>query len=131
MLTQNASSQVLVVDDNAANTALYKRVVNQIPKQVAQCFTHAGEALAWAARHRPSLVVVDYRMPDVDGLEFIRRFRSIPGRESIPLVMLTSIGSPVLWQMALDAGATAYLMKPIDKRQFLDTAQRLLRGNAD
>jgi two-component system, response regulator RpfG len=121
-----ALRDILVVDDSPSNTTLYERVVNHIQGHAAQCFTDPVLALAWAKTHRAALVVVDYKMPKMDGLEFIRRLRAMEGNEHVPIAMLTAVHSPVLWQMALDAGASAYLMKPIDKQQFIETAQRLL-----
>jgi CheY-like chemotaxis protein len=117
---------VLVVDDNASNKALYERVISQIQSYVPKFFTSPAGALTWARRLRPGLVVVDYRMPEMDGVSFIRHFRTIPARANVPIIMLTSVKSPVLWQMALDAGATTYLTKPINTLQFLKTANKLL-----
>lgn len=125
-MDSHATRYVLVVDDHADNQTIYERVVNQIPGHVPKFLTNANEALTWARRHRPGLVVVDYRMPEMDGVSFIRHFRTIPACADVPIIMLTSVKSPVLWQMALDAGATTYLTKPINKVQFLDTAKKLL-----
>lgn len=118
--------EILVVDDSPSNTAIYERVINAVPGHVARCFTDPLMALAWAKSHPPALAVVDYKMPQMDGVEFIRHVRALHGCENVPVVMLTGVQSPVLWQMALDAGANAYLMKPINKQQFLETVHRLL-----
>lgn len=119
-------AEILVVDDSPSNTVIYERVVNQISGCTARCFTDPLEALAWAKAHPPVLAVVDYRMPKMDGVEFIKHLRALPGNEKVPIAMLTAVASPVLWQMALDAGANAYLMKPINKDQFKDTVHKLL-----
>ena len=121
------TSPILIVDDNPVNTQLYERVVAQMRSCTPLCFTNPAEALDWARDNLPALLVVDYRMPEIDGIEFIRRFRALPGRSAVPIVMLTSVGSPMLWQMALDAGASTYLMKPIGKTQFIETLERLLK----
>lgn len=120
------AGEIFVVDDSASNIVLYERVVNQIPLHTARCFTDPVEALNVAKTHPPAAVVVDYRMPAMDGVEFIKRFRAMHPKEKVPIVMLTGISSPVLWQMALDAGANAYLMKPIQKQQFVETLEKLL-----
>jgi two-component system, response regulator RpfG len=122
----SGESEILVVDDSPSNTTVYERVVNQIPGHKAHCFTDPHQALAWAKAHPPALAVVDYRMPGIDGVEFIKRLRALHGNEQVPVAMLTAVASPVLWQMALDAGANAYLMKPINKDQFIETVQKLL-----
>lgn len=117
-----------MVDDNRINTALYQRVIADIPETSAVCFTNPLNALAHCRAELPALAVVDYRMAAIDGLEFMRRFRHIPGAADIPLVMLTSVSSPVLWQMALDAGANAFLIKPIEKKQFHACVLKLLES---
>lgn len=119
-------NKILVVDDNAVNVALYQQVLSQLPDNLPICFTRPAQALAWCRTELPSVAIIDYRMPHMDGVEFIRNFRQIKGAQGIPVIMLTSISSPVLWQMALDAGADEYLMKPIDKRQFLACVSRFL-----
>ena len=121
-----AIAPILVVDDNAVNTALYERVIRHIPRREAKCFVDAEDALTWSRTNKVGLLVVDYRMPKLDGVEFIWRFRAMPGKATVPVIMLTSVSSPVLWQMALDAGATTYLAKPINKKRFLETALKLL-----
>lgn len=121
---------VLVVDDNAINIGLYERMVARLPDTKAICQTDPLVALLGCTAALPDLVVVDYRMPGLNGLEFIRQFRGLPGALDVPLVMLTSVEHPALWQQAIDAGANAYLTKPVDTTRFLGTISRMLfRGD--
>lgn len=117
---------ILIVDDNSVNVALYQRVLGEMAQIRAVCQTDPNKALQWCQAETPDAVVVDYRMPETDGLAFIRRFRATAGCGDVPVVMLTSVNHPVLWQHALDAGANAYLTKPVDKLQFIGTIKKLL-----
>jgi putative two-component system response regulator len=77
----------------------------------------------------PDLVIVDYMMPEMDGLEFIRLLREIPGREAIPVLMITANDQKQIRYRALDIGANDFLTKPVDKVEFLARAKNMLTLN--
>lgn len=76
--------------------------------------------------NEPDLIIVDYMMPDIDGLEFMRLLREIPGREVVPVVMITANDQKQLRYRALDLGATDFLTKPVDKVEFLARTRNML-----
>lgn len=117
---------VLIVDDNDVNVTLYERVLDSLDDVAAVCYTEPNKALEWCHLEVPSAVVVDYRMPETDGLAFIRRFRTIRGCASVPVMMLTSLDDPALRAHAHAAGANAFLAKPVDKQQFLTLIEKML-----
>jgi putative two-component system response regulator len=119
-------NKILVVDDNEVNVRLYERVITNIPNTHAVCFTDPNEALAWCKSEAPILLVVDYRMPETDGLEFMRRFRAAKHTAKVPAIMLTAIDHPVLKQQAIAAGVNFFLTKPVNKGQFLAAIKHLL-----
>jgi putative two-component system response regulator len=121
--------QILIVDDTEINLILFSALV----KKLGNCedhsfhsFTNPLEALDWAQAHSPDLVVVDYMMPQIDGLEFIERFRRMPGREEIPILMVTANDQKDIRYAALDRGATDFLTKPVDRVEFLSRAKNML-----
>jgi len=118
--------RILVVDDNQLNAHIYLRVLSCIDDAEVVCFSDPFKALKSCHHKIPAVVVVDYRMPGLDGIQFIHHFREIHGAADIPIVMLTAVASPVLWQMAIDAGAAAFFLKPIDKHRFLESLERLI-----
>ena len=71
------------------------------------------EALDKAQAFKPALVVMDIQMPELDGLETIRRLRLLPEFVTIPIVALTALSMPGDRERCLDAGATYYMAKPI------------------
>lgn len=117
---------VLIVDDTEVNLVLFGALVKKLGNCEAHTFLHPLEALAWAAAHEVDLVIVDYMMPDLDGLQFIAKFRAIPGRESTPLLMITANDRKDVRYRALDAGANDYLTKPVDKVEFLARSKNML-----
>jgi len=117
---------VLIVDDTEINLILFAALVKKLDGCVSHTFADALEGLAWATDNDPDLVIVDYMMPGLDGLEFISRLRQIRGRESVPVLMITANDQKQLRYRALDLGANDFLIKPVDKVEFLARAKNML-----
>ena len=127
---------VLVVDDNTPNVAIYEHVVGEVGGVTAKCCTDPLEALMWLESELPILVVVDYRMPSMDGIAFIARMRSIPERNRIPVVMLTGSDDPQVRGKALQLGVLEFMKKPVNKKRLqelitLSLRNRLTAGNVN
>lgn len=117
---------VVVVDDTPINVTLISHLVGRLDDSVAIGFTVPEEGLAWCIEQVPDLVIVDYMMPELDGIEFVKRFRACPGREDIPLLMVTANDHIEVRHRALDAGANDFLTKPIDKAEFMSRTRNML-----
>lgn len=117
---------VLIVDDVPAAMALLSELVEKLGDCRAIPLSNPVEALAWAKGKSVDLVIVDYTLNGMDGLEFIRRFRQIPGRDITPIMMVTANDQKPVRYRALDAGANDFLGKPVDKVEFLARAKNLL-----
>lgn len=122
-----SSAAVLIVDDNAANRAVYERVILDVPGAVPNYFADPEAALEWAKDHLPTLIVVDYKMPKVDGLAFIQRIRSLPGRNSVPIVMLTGIEDQRVVAEATRLGVKEFMKKPVDRRRLQEHIAHAVR----
>ncbi len=117
---------VVVVDDTPINVTLISHLVGRLEDCVATGFTVPQEGLAYCVEQVPDLVIVDYMMPELDGIEFVRRFRTCPGRADIPVLMVTANDQIEVRHQALDAGANDFLTKPIDKAEFLARTRNML-----
>ncbi|TAM58679.1 response regulator [bacterium] len=117
---------IAMVDDNEVNLALYERVVADMEGCAAKTFASSKVALEWLSVNAADLVVVDYRMPEPDGLDMIRRLRSMNGHRDVPIVMLTSAKERETRLAALDLGANDFLAKPVDKVEFQVRVRNLL-----
>ena len=120
--------KILIVDDNQTNVVLLKHLVNRMPGCVpvtfiAVSYTHLR---AWTEENQADIVLVDYMMPDIDGLEFIRRFRAHPNNYDVPIVMITTADAKNIRYLALDEGATEFLCKPVDAPEFNARLRNLL-----
>jgi putative two-component system response regulator len=118
--------QVLIVDDNEINLTLFEALVGKLGEVEAKCFASASAGLAWAQQHAPDLIIVDYMMPELDGVQFIERLRASPGKEGVPILMITANDQKPVRYRALNAGASDFLIKPIDKVEFLARCSNLL-----
>jgi two-component system response regulator RpfG len=123
----SARNTVMVVDDQSTGRAILEQVLRSLDERVAvEGFARPVDAVVWATRHVADLVLVDYMMPDMDGIEFVTRLRSLPGYEHVPIVMVTVHDDRKVRYAALDAGITDFLTKPVDARECLARCRNLL-----
>ena len=85
---------VVIVDDNPVNLTVMEHLVSRVDGAVPRSFRGAEQGLAYCQSHDPDLVILDYQMPDIDGLQFIERIRALPGRDELPLLMAFSPSLP-------------------------------------
>jgi putative two-component system response regulator len=123
------AQQVLIIDDTEINLILFSALVKKLEDCDAHVFSDSRLGLQWARENVPDLVIVDYMMPDLDGLEFIRLLRETSGRKMVPLLMITANDQKEIRYRALDLGANDFLTKPVDKVEFLARAKNMLSLN--
>ena len=109
---------VLIIDDSEINLTLIKALVLKLGECQPVLFDRPLAALEWCRSNQPDLVIVDYMMPDMDGINFIGNFRTLPGREEIPVLMITANDQKDVRYEALNGGANAFLTKPFTLSQF-------------
>ena len=117
---------VVIVDDSQPNILVYKAVVRNLSDCTPVAFTSSSEALAWCERHVTDVLIVDYNMPAPNGLEFMQRFRAMPGNRDVPILMITAETDKALRYKALEGGASDYLTKPVDAIEFAARTKNML-----
>jgi putative two-component system response regulator len=118
--------KVLIVDDSEINLVLFDTLIKKLGGCEPVTFLDPLAGLAWAQAHEVHLVIVDYMMPGLDGIEFIQRLRQSPGKQAVPILMITTNEQKKVLYEALDAGATDFLTKPIDRIEFLARVKNML-----
>ncbi len=121
-------SLIVILDDRVTNRNIFAKLAASIEDGVVvRTFGDPVEALAWLESNTPDLVFSDFKMPHLDGAEFVRRFREIPGCVDVPVVVLTVYEERSSRIRALEAGATDFLQSPVDHHEFLTRARNLLK----
>lgn len=106
--------RALIVDDSRAARSLVRRVIEPLGFEVTEA-GHGQEALDRINPEEPvDLMLVDWNMPVMDGLEFVREIRSKREYAAVSILMVSSESDPKLMARALMVGADDYLVKPLD-----------------
>jgi two-component system chemotaxis response regulator CheY len=103
----------LVIDDSRVVRKVARRILEDLGFGVAEA-GDGVEGLAWCRTAMPDLVLLDWKMPVMDGLEFLRRLRAEPGGAAPRVVFCSAENDLDRVREVLDAGADEYIMKPFD-----------------
>src|SRR6516165_3187820 len=110
---------IAVIDDRVTNRSILTKLATSLGEDVTvRAFGDPKAALEWAADHCPDLVITDYKMPKLDGAEFVRHFRKLPLCFDVPVIVITVYEDRDFRYKALEAGATDFLISPVDHHEF-------------
>ena len=115
--------RILIVDDSPEDRELYRRLLSQDPEHRYDFLESemGEEGLQAALDEKPDCLLLDYRLPDMDGLEFLARLRA---ERRVPVIILTGQGNEAVAVEAMKSGAQDYLLKGTVTRQSLQSAVR-------
>ncbi|MEZ5353065.1 MAG: response regulator [Bryobacteraceae bacterium] len=117
--------KILVADDEENLRTLVQSTLEDPSYQVTEV-CDGERALAAAAAEPPDLIVLDWMMPGLTGVEVTRRLRADPALYGVPVILLTAKGQLEDRREGIEAGANAYLVKPFSPLELLDTVEELL-----
>lgn len=118
---------LLHIEDDAANRLLVRRLLSREGHEVIEAF-NGLEGVQLARERMPDLVLVDLRIPGLDGFEVTLRLRGIPQLSDVPIIAITAEGDR---DTSLAVGCDGFIRKPIDARSFAATIASYLRGERD
>jgi two-component system response regulator RpfG len=120
--------RVLIVDDESTGRTILAKIIQQAEADVVvESFDNALQALQWLDNNHPDLIITDYRMPEINGVELIKMIRDKPTCQDIPIMMITVVSEKSVRYDALEAGATAFLTRPIDQIECRTSCRNLLK----
>jgi two-component system cell cycle response regulator DivK len=121
---------VLIVDDNDRNRKLARDVLRSAQFRTLEAAT-ATEGIALASEHLPDVILMDLRLPDLDGTEAAQMLRAEPRTSRIPVVAMTALSLDARDDWLFDAGFAGYIVKPIDVGEFPDLVRRFSASQPD
>jgi DNA-binding response OmpR family regulator len=121
---------IMVVDDEWLNRELMEGIFTA--HDFAVVLAHSGKhALQLAEKRTPNLILLDLRMPDMDGFEACKRLKTITTLKDTPIVVLSGLDGPAERQMALDSGARDLISRSLSMKQLVEYVNALLRDAND
>lgn len=120
---------ILYIEDNGANVKLIERIFERRPDITLKTVTQGRHGLDLAREILPDLVLLDLNLPDINGDEVLLRLRQDPATSSLPVVLLSADATPRQIDRLMEAGAAAYITKPIDVAKLLNTIDDVLMGD--
>jgi len=124
-----AGELILIVEDNEKNMKLFRDVLQASGYRLLEATTGA-DALALAAANELDLVLMDIQLPDIDGVETLRRLRTDERTAVTPVLALTAQAMQGDQERFLDAGFDGYISKPVDVLELVATVRQHCDGGA-
>lgn len=112
--------RVLYIEDNPVNLLIVSELLRQRPDVQLDTAVNGLDGLALARRHRPAVVLIDMQLPDIDGLEVLRRLRADPATAALHCVAVSANAMPDDIRTALQEGFDDYWTKPLDLGRTID-----------
>ena len=128
-LQDNKNPLVLIVEDHADTREMLRILLNMIGCRVIEA-EDGEQAMSVADKGHPDLILLDLKMPLLDGLTVTRLIRSHPVLNEMPIVLITGLETPQLHRDALSAGCNDCLIKPLDLERLEDLIKLLARSKA-
>jgi len=124
---QTHKNLVFIVDDQATSRIIMENIAITIDDNIeVKTFDNAAAALLAAESTNPDLILTDYKMPHMDGVEYIERVRNYSSTKDVPIVIITALDDRDALYKALEAGATDFLVKPVDVHECQVRCRNLL-----
>ncbi len=119
--------KILIVEDNPQSMRLIEMVLRAKGYTLLEA-TDGREALEVAVRDEPALIIMDIQLPELSGLEVIRRLRRMPAFNHVPVIAITAYAMKGDKEKFIESGFDAYLSKPINTRELPGVVAEMLAG---
>ena len=117
--------QILIVEDNEKNMKLVRDILRHQGHATLEA-VNGLDGVRLAEQERPDLVLMDIQLPDIDGIEVLGRIRKDASLDAIPVLAVSASVMPDDQQKIISSGFDAFITKPINLKQFVETVQRFL-----
>ena len=118
---------ILIVDDSRIMRNIVKNTFATLKIPCHYLEAENGEkAFQLLETNKVSLVFLDWNMPEMDGIEFLKKVRAMPDYKELPIIMVTSESAKYSVVEALQSGATDYIVKPVREKVFMEKLSEIL-----
>lgn len=118
-MDDSLESSILIVDDSTTNIRVVSNMIGELGHKIH--IAKSGlQALKFLTEYNPSLILMDIKMPDMDGFECCKRIKKSSNRAHIPIIFISGSHCETDKNMAKKVGGKAYLTKPINAQDLLD-----------
>ena len=118
-------SKVLIVEDNENNMELISFIIEASGNETIQA-VNGLTGVEMALNEKPDYVILDIQLPDIDGLEVLKRIRANENGTSVPIIAMTSYAMAGDKERMISAGCNGYIEKPIDPERVISQIQKIL-----
>ena len=126
-LARAQRNTVVIVDDLFSSRLLLAEIVRQIDGKLnLELFDTPSRALEFCRNNRVDMILTDYKLPEFDGIQLVRQLRSLPHCVDVPVIVITVVDDRRVRYEALEAGATDFLIKPLDEHETRARCSNLL-----
>ncbi len=121
----SGKQRIMIVDDSSTMRRMVGLILREAGYQVVEA-EDGQQALEYLEKGACHLLVTDVNMPGIDGIDLVRRIRSNPAREALPVLMLTTESAESFKEKGERAGADAWMVKPFKPEQLLTMVRRVI-----
>jgi PAS domain S-box-containing protein len=122
--------KIVQIDDNTANLRLVQRIFDDRDEVEIIPAMHGRLGIELTREHQPSAVLLDLHLPDIGGEQILQQLHEDPETAAIPVVIVSADATPHQIERLLSAGAVAYLTKPFELTELIDTIDRLIEDDS-
>ncbi|HEY9213636.1 MAG TPA: EAL domain-containing protein [Ancylobacter sp.] len=127
-MAQALMPTILIIDDSSTNRRIYSKLSRQLEPDVnVRTFENPRKAIDWLAENTADLIVTDYKMPMMSGAAVVAAIRTDSRNSDVPIIVITAYSDHKYRVSSLEAGATDFLLSPVDHVEFLARARNLLK----
>ena len=119
--------KILIVEDNEKNMKLVRDILRHQGHVTLEA-VNGLDGVRLALERRPDMVLLDIQLPDIDGIEALVRIRKDVSLDAIPVLAVSASVMPDDQQKIISSGFDAFITKPINLKQFVETVQRFLQN---
>ena len=123
-------ARILLIDDDINLLQMVKLMLTRVGHDV-ETSSSGEEGIVLAAKNRPDLAIIDVMMPGLSGYDVVHKLREDPRTARIPIIILTARSQPMDKHMALEAGANAFLSKPVTAQELTERVDAVLKAGVD